>query len=113
MTDPNTHDLAALFAAEDRRLADDGFRDAVMGRIRRQSRLRRLVIFAAGAAGAAGAAVQLPQLLSGWMGADEVVNSAVVSVRSEVTSFMGDPLVLLVAAAAAVCILAVTQFEQA
>ena len=74
----NYGDLARLFAAEDATLEAAPFTAGVMKGIRRQTMIRRLTVGAFGFAGAVIALLQLPELLSAFVGVDHTMWLAVI-----------------------------------
>ena len=110
----NYGDLARLFAAEDARLDAAVFTKDVMKRIRRQAMVRRLTVGGLGLFGAAIALLQLPELLSAFVGVDDTVSAAMAVARMEISAAMaGNPLWLAIAAGAVMCVFAVSALERA
>lgn len=115
-------DLSDLFRVEDNALPAEPFTRQVMGNVRRQKRVRRLVVGSLGLTGAAIAAMQLPQLFAEWTGVDKTVTEALTTAPTELSSAamsqlstlaMSNPMWLAIAAGAAFCIFAVSAFERA
>lgn len=110
----NYGDLSRLFAAEDAKLDADMFTNNVMKRIRRQAMVRRLTVGGLGLLGAVIALLQLPELLSAFVGVDDTVSSAIAAARMEISAAAtGNPMWLAIAAGAAMCIFAVSTLERA
>ena len=107
-------DLSDLFRAGDNALPAEPFTRQVMGNVRRQKMMRRLVVGSLGLAGAGIAALQLPALLGEWVGVDRAVTAALTTAPTELsTAAMSNPVWLAVAAGAAFCVFAVSAFERA
>ena len=115
-------DLSDLFRVEDNALPAEPFTRQVMGRVRRQKMVRRLVVGGLGLTGAAIAAMQLPQLFAEWTGVDQAVTQALTTAPAELSSAavsqlstlaMANPMWLAIAAGASLCIFAVSAFERA
>ena len=115
-------DLSDLFRAGDNALPAEPFTRQVMGNVRRQKMMRRLVVGSLGLAGAGIAALQLPALLGECVGVDRAVTAALTTAPTELstaainqlsTAAMSNPVWLAVAAGAAFCVFAVSAFERA
>lgn len=112
--DENYGDLARLFAAEDTALTAEPFTGNVMKRVRRQAMVRRLIVGVFGFAGALVALLQLPELLSAFVGVDHTVTSALATARAEITTAASsDPVWIAVIAGAALTMAAVSMLEKA
>ncbi|HAY07832.1 MAG TPA: hypothetical protein DCY26_14415, partial [Hyphomonas sp.] len=79
-------DLSDLFRVEDNALPAEPFTRQVMGRVKRQKRMRHLVVGSLGAAGAAIAAMQLPQLFAEWTGVDKTVTEVLTTTPTQVST---------------------------
>lgn len=115
-------DLSDLFRVEDNALPAEPFTRQVMGNVRRQKTVRRLVVGSLGLTGAAIAAMQLSQLFAEWTGVDQTVTEALTTAPTELSSAavnqlstlaMSNPMWLAIAAGAALCVFAVSAFERA
>lgn len=115
-------DLSDLFRIEDNALPAEPFTRQVMGRVKRQKRMRHLVVGSLGLTGAAIAAMQLPQLFAEWTGVDKTVTEVLTTTPTQVSSAAmselttlasANPMWLAIAAGAALCIFAVSAFERA
>jgi len=115
-------DLSDLFRVEDNALPAEPFTRQVMGNVRRQKMMRRLVVGSLGLTGAAIAAMQLPQLFAEWAGVDKTVTEALTTAPTELSSAavnqlstlaMSNPMWLAIAAGASLCVFAVSAFERA
>jgi hypothetical protein len=115
-------DLSDLFRVEDNALPAEPFTRQVMGNVRRQKTMRRLVVGSLGLTGAVIAAMQLPQLFAEWTGVDKTVTEALTTAPTELSSAavnqlstlaMSNPMWVAIAAGAALCVFAVSAFERA
>ncbi len=115
-------DLSDLFRVEDNALPAEPFTRQVMHGVRKQKRMRRLVVGGLGLIGAGIAALQLPELLGEWVGVDKSVTQALTTAPTELstaavnqlsTAAMSNPMWLAIAAGAALCVFAVSAFERA
>ncbi|MEH6807538.1 MAG: hypothetical protein V7651_01720 [Hyphomonas oceanitis] len=115
MRDEDTYaDLTALFASEDRALEAKPFTDGVMGRVRAQGRMRKLLLAVTGVAGALVAASQLPKLLADTVGLDTSITTSIVQAQTDMTALASaNPLWLGVAAVVGLSLLAVAAMERA
>ncbi|PKP81790.1 MAG: hypothetical protein CVT79_08525 [Alphaproteobacteria bacterium HGW-Alphaproteobacteria-18] len=115
MRDDETYgDLARLFAAEDAKLEAAPFTADVMKRVRRQAMIRRLTVGAFGFLGALIALLQLPELLSAFVGVDHTVISALDLARTEISqAATRNPMWLAIIIGAALSIAAVSMTERA
>lgn len=115
MRDDETYgDLARLFAAEDAKLEAAPFTADVMKRVRRQAMIRRLTVGAFGFLGAVIALLQLPELLSAFVGVDHTVTSALDLARTEISqAATRNPMWLAIIIGAALSIAAVSMSERA
>lgn len=115
MRDDETYDeLTRMFAAEDAKLSTGTFTQDVMKRIRRQALIRRMTIGAFSFLGALVALLQLPELLSAFVGVDHTVSSALAMARTEInTAASSNPLWIAVTGVAALTMTAVTLTERA
>lgn len=110
----NYGDLARLFAAEDTALEAQPFTDGVMKRVRRERAVRRLTVGSFGFLGAVIAVLQLPKLLSAFVGVDHTVTSALTEAQVELTTAAAsNPLWLAIIAGAALTMAAVSMTERA
>lgn len=106
-------DLARLFAAEDTALDGKAFTAGVMKRVRRQKLIRQLTVGAFGCLGAIIALVQLPELLSAFVGVDHTITSALTQAQAEISAAAaGNPLWLAIIAGAALSMAAVSMTER-
>jgi len=114
-------DLSDLFRVEDNALPAEPFTREVMGNVRRQRTMRRIVIGSLGLTGGAIAAMQLPQLFAEWTGVDKTVTEALTTAPTELSSAavsqistlaMTNPMWLAIAAGAALCVFVVSAFER-
>jgi hypothetical protein len=109
----NYGDLARLFAAEDAALDAAPFTANVMKGIRRQAMIRRLTVGAFGFAGAVIALLQLPDLLSAFVGVDHTVTSALALARTEISqAAASNPMWLAIILGAALSMAAVSMTER-
>lgn len=107
------NDLALLFAGEDAKLDSDAFTDQVMARLRRQTLLRRLTVGTCGVIGAGIALMQMPGILSAFVGVDHTVTHALASAQSELgTMIASNPLWAGIIAATALTGFAVSTLER-
>lgn len=112
--DESYDDLTRIFAAEDAKLSTGTFTRDVMKRIRRQALIRRLTIGAFSFLGALVALMQMPELLSAFVGVDHTVTSALALARTEIsTAATSNPMWLAVIGMAALTMTAVTMTERA
>lgn len=112
--DENYGDLTRLFAAEDAKLEAAPFTAGVMKGIRRQAMIRRLTVGAFGFVGAVIALLQLPELLSAFVGVDHTVTSALALARTEITEAAAThPMWIAVVLGAALSMAAVSMTERA
>lgn len=110
----NYGDLARLFAAEDGALDTEPFTQTVIKRIRRQAMIRRLTVGAFGFLGAVVALLQLPELLSAFVGVDHTVTSALAVARTEISeAAVSNPMWLAIIIGAALSFAAVSMTERA
>lgn len=110
----NYGDLARLFAAEDAALEAAPFIKGVKQRIRRQAMIRRLTVGAFGCLGAVIALLQLPELLSAFVGVDHTVTSALAVARTEISqAATANPMWLAIIIGAALSFAAVSMTERA
>ena len=106
-------DLTSLFAAEDRALEAKPFVDAVMGKVRRRSLLRRALLLTAGSAGAVVAALQVPSLLGDWITVDNTVVNTIATAQQQAGILAStNPLWLGIAAIVALSLAAVATMER-
>lgn len=115
MRNDETHDdLARLFAAEDAGLDAAPFTAGVMKRVRRQAMVRRLTVGAFGFIGAVIALLQLPDLLSAFVGVDHTVTSALAVARTEINqAATSNPMWLAIIIGGALSIAAISMTERA
>ncbi|MFN3609397.1 MAG: hypothetical protein ACK4Y9_10065 [Hyphomonas sp.] len=115
MRDDETYgDLARLFAAEDSALEAAPFTAGVMKRVRRQATIRRLTVGAFGCFGAVIALLQLPELLSAFVGVDHTVTSALDVARTQISqAAASNPMWLAIILGAALSMAAVSMSERA
>lgn len=107
------NDLALLFAEEDAKLDSDDFTGQVMARVRRQTLLRRLTVGTCGVIGAGIALMQVPDILSAFVGVDHTVTHALASAQSELgTMIASNPLWAGMIAAAALTGFAISTLER-
>lgn len=115
-------DLSDLFRVEDNALPEQPFTRQVMRRVGHQKRTRRLVVGSLGLTGAVIAAIQLPALLAEWVGVDKTVTQALTTAPTELstaamnelsTAAMSNPMWMIIAGGAALCVFAVSTFERA
>ena len=110
----NYGDLARLFAAEDAKLEAAPFAADVMKRVRRQAPIRRLTVGAFGFVGAVIALLQLPELLSAFVGVDHTVTSALALARTEINeAATSNPMWLAIIIGASLSIAAISMTERA
>jgi hypothetical protein len=114
MRDEDTYaDLTALFAAEDREYEAKPFVDQVMGRIRAQARVRKLLLAVVGVGGALLAASQLPNLLADSVGLDASLTTSIIQAQNEVSALASaNPLWLGIAAVVGLSLMAVAAMER-
>ena len=109
----NYGDLTRLFAAEDAALEAAPFTAGVMKGIRRQAMIRRLTVGAFGFVGAVIAVLQLPELLSAFVGVDHTVTSALALARTEISqAATSNPMWLAIILGAALSMAAVSMTER-
>jgi hypothetical protein len=115
MRDEDTYaDLTALFAAEDREHAAAPFVDQVMGRIRAQARMRKLLLAVTGLGGALLAASQLPKLLADSVGLDASLTTSIIQAQDDVSAMASaNPLWLGIGAVVMLSLMAVAAMERA
>ena len=115
MRDEDTYaDLTALFAAEDREHEAKPFVDQVMGRVRAQARMRKLLLVAAGLGGAIVAASQLPKLLADSVGLDASLTTSIIQAQNDVSALASaNPLWLGIGAVVMLSLMAVAAMERA
>ncbi|MCA8902720.1 MAG: hypothetical protein KDA53_15885 [Hyphomonas sp.] len=111
-------DLAALFAAEDRKMDPKPFVAGVMGKVRRRTLRRKLVIFGVGTVGAAVAALQVPKLFGEWITVDNTIVSAISTAQQQAGMQAGllsttNPLWIGIAAMVVFSLAAVATMERA
>ncbi len=110
----NYGDLARLFAAEDAKLEAAPFTAGVMKRVRRQALIRQLTVGAFGFLGAVIALLQLPELLSAFVGVDHTVTSALALARTEINeAATSNPMWLAIIIGASLSIAAISMTERA
>ncbi|KCZ93844.1 hypothetical protein [Hyphomonas johnsonii] len=114
MRDEDTYaDLTALFSAEDREQEAKPFVDQVMGRIRAQARIRKLLLVVTGVGGALLAASQLPKLLADTVGLDASLTTSIIQVQTDASALASaNPLWLGIAAIVGLSLLAVAAMER-
>ena len=114
MIEQDYSDLSLMFEAEDRALEAAPFVEGVMKRVKRTTRIRRLVLASVGGVGALIAGLQLPGLLAGWAGVDTGVTEAITLARTEVGEVAAtNPLWMMVACVVALSVFAVSAMERA
>ena len=115
MRDQDTYaDLTALFTAEDREHEARPFVDRVMGRIRAQARLRKLLLGVTGLGGALLAASQLPKLLADSVGLDASLTTSILQAQENVSALASaNPLWLGIGAIVMLSLAAVAATERA
>tara|TARA_R110001606_G_scaffold136493_4_gene274061 strand:+ start:468 stop:815 length:348 start_codon:yes stop_codon:yes gene_type:complete len=115
MRDEDTYaDLTALFATEDRALEAKLFTEDVMGQIRAQGRVRKLLLVFSGIAGALVAASQLPKLLADTVGLDTSITTSILQAQTDMATLASsNPLWLGVAAIVGLSLFAVAAMERA
>lgn len=115
MRDEDTYaDLTALFAAEDREQEARPFVDQVMGRIRAQARMRKLLLAVTGLGGALLAASQLPKLLADSVGLDSSLTTSILQAQEDVSALASaNPLWLGIGAVVMLSLMAVAAMERA
>ena len=115
MRDDETYgELSRLFAAEDAGLEAEPFTSGVMKRVRRQAVVRRLTVGAFGFLGAVIALLQLPELLSAFVGVDHTVTSTLEVARSQISeAAASNPMWIAIILGAALSIAAVSMSERA
>jgi hypothetical protein len=115
MRDEDTYaDLTALFAAEDREHEAAPFVDQVMGRIRAQARMRKLLLAVTGLGGALLAASQLPKLLADSVGLDASLTTSIIQAQNDVSAMASaNPLWLGIGAVVMLSLMAVAAMERA
>ena len=115
MRDEDTYtDLTALFVTEDRALEAKPFMDDVMGQIRAQGRMRKLLLAVSGIAGALLAASQLPKLLADTVGLDTSITTSIIQAQTDMTALASsNPLWLGIAAIVGLSLFAVAAMERA
>ena len=115
MRDQDTYaDLTALFAAEDREHEAGPFVDRVMGRIRAQARVRKLLLGATGLGGALLAASQLPKLLADSVGLDASLTTSILQAQENISALASaNPLWMGIGAIVMLSLAAVAATERA
>ncbi|WP_340694209.1 hypothetical protein [Hyphomonas sp.] len=115
MRDEDTYaDLTALFTAEDREQEAKPFVDQVMGRIRAQARMRKLLLAVTGLGGALLAASQLPKLLADSVGLDSSLTTSILQAQEDVSALASaNPLWLGIGAVVMLSLMAVAAMERA
>jgi hypothetical protein len=110
----NYGDLARLFAAEDAKLEAAPFTADVMKRVRRQALIRQLTVGAFGFLGAVIALLQLPELLTAFVGVDHTVTSALALARTQINeAATSNPMWLAIIIGASLSIAAISMTERA
>ena len=114
MRDEDTYaDLTALFTAEDRALEAKPFADDVMGQIRAQGRVRKLLLTFTGIGGALVAASQLPKLLADTVGLDTSITTSILQAQTDMATLASShPLWLGIAAIVGLSLFAVAAMER-
>ena len=115
MRDKDTYaDLTALFTAEDREQVAKPFVDQVIGRIRAQARMRKLLLAVTGLGGALLAASQLPKLLADSVGLDASLTTSIIQAQEDVSALANaNPLWLGIGAVVMLSLMAVAAMERA
>jgi hypothetical protein len=114
MRDEDTYaDLTALFTAEDQEHEARPFVDRVMGRIRAQARIRKLLLAVTGLGGALLAASQLPTLLADSVGLDAALTTSIIQAQADAGALANaNPLWLGIGAVVMLSLVAVAAMER-